>query len=93
MMMAPANSANALLTPLANGLQHAWVDSGIRKMGEVSLGPKSWRQFGPSPNVPPLVRVFTEGHTATVRVKEDARVMYQMNDIEMMREHRQALPV
>jgi hemolysin type calcium-binding protein len=60
-------------------------------MGEVSLGPKSWRQFGPSPDVPPLVRVFTEGHTATVRVKEDARVMYQMNDIEMMREHRQAL--
>jgi hypothetical protein len=41
--------------------------------------------------VPPLVRVFTEGHKATVRVKEDAQVMYEMNDIELMREHRQAL--
>jgi Ca2+-binding RTX toxin-like protein len=37
------------------------------------------------------VRGFTEGHKATVRVKEDAQVMYQMNDIEMMREHSQAL--
>ena len=41
--------------------------------------------------MPPLVRVFTEGRKATVRVKEDAHVMHQLNDIEMMREHRQAL--
>ena len=37
------------------------------------------------------MRGFTEGRKATVRVKEDAQVMYQMNDIEMMREHHQAL--
>jgi Ca2+-binding RTX toxin-like protein len=37
------------------------------------------------------VRVFTEGRKATVRVKEDAQAMHQLNDIEMMREHCQAL--
>jgi Ca2+-binding RTX toxin-like protein len=48
-------------------------------------------QFGLSPDVPPLVRGFTESRKATVRVKEEAQVMYQMNDIEMILEQRLAV--
>ena len=41
-------------------------------MGEVSLGPKSWRQFDPSPDVPPLVR-DVEGYVLSL---EDIFVGY-----------------
>jgi hypothetical protein len=41
--------------------------------------------------VPARYRGCTEGHEATARLKEKARVMYQMNGIGMAREYRQAL--
>jgi hypothetical protein len=36
-------------------------------MGEISLGLKSYTQFGPSPDVPPLMRGFTEDDEARAR--------------------------